>query len=183
LFDKEKVELVQDRWNPYTNLPIKDISEYCYTMRKVVNSDPSRIEAIKKLQTEHPKIIIFYNFNYELDILRELKDNLGFSLAEYNGHKHEPIPNTDKWIYLVQYTSGSEAWNCIETNCIVFYSMNYSYRTMTQSAGRIDRRNTKFKDLYYYTLKSSTSIDLSISKSLRNKEDFNEQKFLKGELK
>jgi superfamily II DNA or RNA helicase len=82
---------------------------------------------------------------------------------------------------LVQYTAGAEGWNCIETNAIVFYSQNYSYRAMTQAAGRIDRLNTPFEDLYYYTLRSTSQIDTAIAKSLRNKKDFNESLF-KGNI-
>lgn len=177
-FDKKKFDLVIKRWNPYEEKPIKDISEYCQVMRKVVNSDISRIEAIKKLIEKHQKVIIFYNFNYELFMLRSLKEELDIELAEYNGHKHEQLPTSQKWIYLVQYMSGAEGWNCIETNTIIFYSQNYSYRIMTQAAGRIDRLNTPYSNLYYYTLISLSSIDQAISKALKNKKDFNEHKFL-----
>lgn len=182
-FDKEKFDLVSNKkWNPYTNEPITNISNLCYIMRKVVNSDSRRIEAVKKLITKHPKVIIFYNFNYELDLLKELKENMRIDLAEYNGHKHENIPNSDRWVYLVQYTSGAEGWNCILTDTIIFYSQNYSYRTMTQAAGRIDRLNTPFKDLYYYHIHSASAIDFAIAKAIRNKKDFNENSFAKVDI-
>lgn len=176
------------RWNPYTNTPIKQGSEMFYTLRRIINSNESRIKAIKELITRHRKIIIFYNFNYELDILKKLKDDREVEIAEYNGHKHQPIPKSQKWCYLVQYISGAEGWNCIETNTIVFYSENYSYRMMTQAAGRIDRLNTPFAQLYYYHLISRSLVDQAIVTALQNKEDFNEtsfiksDKFLKGEL-
>lgn len=177
-FDKKKFDLVVKRWNPYEEKPIKDVSEYCHVMRKAVNSDESRLDAIKELVIKHQRVIIFYNFNYELFMLRTLKNDLDIDIAEYNGHKHEPLPTSLRWIYLVQYTSGAEGWNCIETNTIIFYSQNYSYRIMTQAAGRIDRLNTPFTDLYYYTLISNSTIDQAIAKSLRNKKDFNEHRFL-----
>ena len=183
-YDKEKFNLVyKDRWNPYTNKPIKDIGEYCHVLRKVVNSDPSRVASIIDLFWIHRKLIVFYNFNYELELLRVLNGYVGLGVAEYNGHKHEPLPTTEQWVYLVQYTSGSEGWNCIETNAVVFYSQNYSYRIMTQAAGRIDRLNTPFTKLYYYTLRSVSPIDQAIAKALVNKKNFNERKFLKGEFK
>jgi superfamily II DNA or RNA helicase len=166
-----------DRWNPFEKKPIKDIGEFCHLMRKVVNLDPSRVELIKELLSKHKKIIVFYNFNYELDLLRKLKGDSKVVVAEYNGHKHEAIPKSESWIYLVQYTSGAEGWNCIETNVIVFYSLNYSYRMMTQAAGRIDRLNTPFSELYYYTITTNTAIDLAITKALKNKKDFNESIF------
>ena len=178
-YDKDKFNtVIKDRWNPFDNEPIKDISQLCYTMRKVVNSDPSRLSKIKDILSQHNRIIIFYNFDYELEELRKLKDIC--SLAEWNGHKHEAIPKTEKWVYLVQYTAGAEGWNCIETNCIVFYSQNYSYKSMIQAAGRIDRLNSPYKDLYYYHLVSNSQIDLAIGKALKNKKDFNENKFYKN---
>lgn len=181
-FDKELFDLAaKKRWNPFSNKPIKDVSEYCHIMRKIVNSDSSRLDIIKELISKHRKIIVFYNFDYELDILRSLKDS-GFILSEYNGHKHEEIPESESWIYLVQYLSGAEGWNCIKTNVVVFYSQNYSYRIMTQAAGRIDRLNTPFGNLYYYHIKSNSLIDLAIEKALSNKKDFNENKFVKFKI-
>jgi hypothetical protein len=167
-----------DRWNIYTDEPIKEGSEAMYTMRRVVNSDHSRLEQICELVTKHSKLIIFYNFDYELEILRQLNDILEFPVAEYNGHIHEDIPQSEHWIYLVQYTAGSEAWNCIETNVVVFYSLNYSYRLMHQAAGRIDRMNTPFKNLYYYYLISDSDVDKRIRAALKDKKDFNEKKYL-----
>ena len=174
-FDKDKMKLVQsERWNIYEEHPIRSVAEYYYLMRKVVNSDPSRLDAIRKLIADHPRVIIFYNFDYELEILRKLSDEI--PVAEWNGHKHEPIPESDRWAYLVQYSSGAEAWNCVLTDTIIFYSLNYSYRIMTQSAGRTDRLNTKYKYLYYYRLLSRSYIDLAIVKALKSKKNFNEKK-------
>jgi 5'(3')-deoxyribonucleotidase len=179
-YDREKFkQVVANRWNIFKDQPIKDSSELCYTMRRIVNSDNERIEVVKKLILEHSKVIIFYNFNYELDILREVGAQMNIPIAECNGHKHENIPSTEKWIYLVQYNSGAEGWECIETDAIIFYSQNYSYKMMIQAAGRIDRLNTPFSDLYYYHLKSSSPIDAAISRVLESKQDFNEEKFIR----
>jgi hypothetical protein len=178
-FKKEPLDTVLlKRWNPYTEKPIKSISEVCYLMRKVVNSDPSRLEEITKIIKEHPKVIIFYNFDYELSMLKELGDTLKISTSEWNGHAHQEIPKTKSWIYLVQYTAGAEGWNCIETDTIIFYSQNYSYKTMVQAAGRIDRLNTPFTYLYYYHIKSNSIIDLAIARALKNKKNFNIHRFI-----
>jgi len=178
-FDREVfTSALVKRWNPYEQKPIKDISELCYVLRKIVNSDPSRLAAVINILMEHPKIIVFYNFNYEKDLLLKLAEDIQIPIAQWNGHKHEQIPETDKWIYIVQYAAGAEGWNCIETNVIVFYSQNYSYKATVQAAGRIDRLNTPFQDLYYYYLRSVSPIDLAIQKALKNKRNFNEHKFL-----
>lgn len=170
--------VMRDRWNYYENSPIQNVAELCYVARKVVNSDPSRVWVIKGIMKDHPKVIIFYNYDYELEILKNADWGKDVQLAEWNGHKHQPIPNGDAWIYLVQYAAGAEGWNCIETNTIIFYSLNYSYKIMVQSAGRIDRMNTPFTDLYYYRLKSSCPLDIAISRALRQKKNFNENKFV-----
>ena len=168
--------VVRDRWNPYTQEPIKDVSEMFRAVRKVVNSDPSRLEYIRKLLKCHPKLVIFYNFNYELEILRTLSEDTW--VGEWNGHKKEPIPFADTWIYLVQYVAGAEGWNCTETDAMVMYSMTYSYKNFIQAQGRIDRLNTKFTNLYYYVLASFSGIDEAIRKALSEKRSFNEQKFV-----
>lgn len=165
------------RWDPYKNEPIINAAGLCYVWRKIVNTDDSRQVVLLELFENHPKMIIFYNFNYELDILKEVFGNVACEVAEWNGHLHQPIPNGKSWVYLVQYTAGAEGWNCITTDTIVFFSQNYSYKVMQQAAGRIDRLNTRFIDLYYYHLKSRSGIDLAISRALSQKRNFNEGKY------
>jgi len=172
-------DVSRTRWNPYKNEPIQNAGELCYVWRKIVNSDESRQVAVLEIFENHPKVIIFYNFDYELEILKNLGFGSGVKIAEWNGHKHEPIPNSKSWVYLVQYTAGCEGWNCITTDTIIFYSQNYSYKVMVQAAGRIDRLNTPYTDLYYYHLKSRSGIDLAISKALKEKKNFNESKYVK----
>ena len=167
----------RDRWDPYKNEPILNAGGLCYVWRKIVNSDISRQIALMELFEKHPKMIIFYNFDYELDILKNLFEEMPIDVAEWNGHKHQEIPDSDSWVYLVQYNAGAEGWNCIKTDTIVFFSENYSYKVMQQAAGRIDRLNTPFTDLYYYHLKSKSGIDLAIARALREKKKFNETKF------
>ena len=171
-------DVFKKRWEPYKQEPIQQASSLCYILRRIANADESRQVALLELLEDHPKAIIFYNFDYERDILLNLGYAEGTKIAEWSGHAHQPVPTGDKWIYLTQYTSGCEGWNCITTDCIIFYSQNYSYKVMTQAAGRIDRLNTKFIDLYYYHLKSRSGIDLAISKALKEKKKFNETRCL-----
>ena len=171
-------EVSKTRWNPYKDKPIENASELCYVWRQIVNSDESRQTALLELAEEHPRMIIFYNYNYELDILKGLYYGKNVKIAEWNGRKHEPVPDCKRWVYLVQYTAGAEGWNCIKTDTIVFYSQNYSYKIMQQSAGRIDRLNTPFQHLYYFHLKSRSGIDLAISRALSQKKKFNERTYV-----
>lgn len=171
--------MIKNRWNPWTNAPIVNAAELCYSLRKIVNSDDSRQASLLELLEGHPRAIIFYNFDYELEILKDIYYGEDVHIAEWNGHKHQEIPRGDKWVYLVQYTSGCEGWNCITTDTIIFYSQNYSYKVLKQAEGRIDRLNSPYRDLYYYHLKSKSGIDLAISKSLKQKKKFNEGSFIK----
>lgn len=176
-FDEEEFNTVmKKRWNPYERRPIKDASEYYYLMRKVVNSDPRRIHVVMELLDIHPKTIVFYNFNYERDLLLSLGYELSIPTAEWSGHKHEDIPDSENWMYIVQYLAGAEGWNCVETNSMIFYSQSYSYRSTIQASGRIDRLNTPFIDLYYFHLRSKSFIDSAIKQAYDRKQNFNEPK-------
>lgn len=178
-FDKEIFNTIMlGRWNVYDKKPIKDAGELCYLMRRVVNSDPRRIDILAQFLEKHPRVIVFYNFNYERDLLLELGQKVNVKTAQWNGHKHEPIPKTKRWMYIVQYMAGAEGWNCIETDTMIFFSPNYSYKSTIQAAGRIDRLNTPFTDLYYYHLITKSPIDLDIQKAFNNKRDFNEKRFV-----
>lgn len=169
----------RDRWDPYKDKPIENPGSLCYLLRKICNSDESRVEELLRLSKVHKRLIVFYNFDYEKDILKSIKFGKGTIVAEWNGHAHEPVPDSEKWIYLVQYTAGCEGWNCVSTNAMVFYSQNYSYKVMEQAAGRIDRLNTKFTDLYYYILKSRAPIDIAVARAIKEKKQFNERSYTK----
>lgn len=178
-YDEVRYRLVHDRrWNVFEKTPIKDISSMCYLERKVVGTVPEKIKRLHSILKTHPKAIIFYNFDYERDMLLESFDGSDISVGEWSGHKHDDIPNGERWVYIVQYTAGAEGWNCIKTDTIIFFSMNYSYKIMLQAAGRIDRLNTPFIELHYYLLYSTAPIDVTIRKALRGKKNFNEKAYL-----
>lgn len=172
-------DAIRRRWDPYKDEPIQQASSLCYVLRKIVNSDESRAEVLLEILEDRKRAIIFYNFDYELDILLNLAYGEGIEVAQWNGHKHQPVPDGDRWVYLVQYSAGCEGWNCIKTDTIIFYSQTYSYKTLEQACGRIDRLNTPFVDLYYYHLRTRSGIDLAIYKALSTKKQFNEGKFIK----
>lgn len=175
--DKDLLKRVWvDRWHIYEDRPIHDMAEVFRVMRRLVNSDPSRLDMILKLLKSHDRLIIFYNFNYELDLLRTLEVDV--PVYEYNGHKKDPLPESDRWVYLVQYVAGAEGWNCTTTNATVLYSLTYSFKNFEQCQGRTDRLNTPYTDLFYYILMSNSVPDLAIKRALDSKENFNERKFV-----
>jgi hypothetical protein len=177
-YDESIVEkVVRGRWNPYESRPIRSLAEFFYVKRKAVYSDPSRVEAVRSRLKQHPRLIVFYNFDYELKALRTLAGEV--PVFEWNGHKHEEVPDSDRWLYLVQYTAGAEGWNCTTTDAMLFYSLTYSYKQWHQAHGRIDRLNTPFEMLHYYVLLSEADIDRAVMASLKAKHSFNEVRYAK----
>lgn len=177
-YDVDKFnKIYKNRWNFFEGQPVKDAAEMWRLMRRVVNSDQTRFDAVLDLMKIHPRLIVFYNFDYELDILRGL--GLHRATYELNGHRHDPLPDGDEWVYLVQYVAGAEAWNCTTTDAMVLYSLTYSYKNFMQCQGRIDRMNTDFVDLRYYLFVSNSVVDRGIRKSLDSKESFNERKYMR----
>ena len=179
MYDRGKYKKIfRDRWDVFENKPIEETGKLCYLLRRVVNEDEDRINALKVLLCDHPKVIIFYNYTPELNILRQVAKDMKFDIGEWNGEVHSEVPTSKKWVYLCQYTAASEGWNCITTDTIIFYSLSYSYKAITQAEGRIDRTNSPFDILYYYYLQSTAPIDLAIARALHEKRDFNERSFL-----
>lgn len=171
-------DTMRKRWDFDKQCPIETASDLCLALRKIVNSSDMRLYKLMEVIEERNKLILFYNFDYELEAIKECLTKIDIPFAEWNGHKHQDVPHGNKWVYLVNYIAGAEGWNCIRTDTTVFYSQSYSYKTMMQASGRIDRRNTPFTDLYYYHFKSRSSIDLAIAKALKEKKKFNESRFV-----
>lgn len=167
----------RDRWNVFEDRPVKDVAELFRVMRKVVNSDPSRLEMVRYLIESNKRMVVFYNFNYELEILRTLRHDIW--VLEWNGHKKDILPEADSWLYLVQYVAGAEGWNCTSTDAMILYSLTYSYKNFMQAQGRIDRMNTSYKSLYYYIFVSNSIVDRAIRSALSEKRSFNERKFMR----
>ena len=177
-YDEDSYSVVKDRrWNPFEEKPIRNASEYCSLCRKIVNSDERRAEALRSVVKSNRKLILFYSFDYELEIIERTLRDIGVPFSEWNGHRHQDIPDTDEWVYVLQYSAGAEGWECIETNVIAFYSLQYSYKILEQACGRIDRLNTRYRDLYYYHLFSDAPIDEAIRKCIKKKVVFNEKTF------
>ena len=175
-------KIMKDRWDIINDKPIENASSLCYALRRTINAHPSRAQAVLDIFKKHPKIIVFYNFDYELEILKGLDYGKGVEIKEWNGHNHDPLPKGKSWVYLVQYTAGNAGWNCITTDTIIFYSQNYSYKVMEQASGRIDRLNTPFKDLHYYHLKTHSAIDLAINRAIKEKKKFNETRWVQKRI-
>lgn len=179
-YDKELYnDTMRLRWDHIEECPIENVSKLTSCLRYIVNSDLRRKAALALLLEDIPKTIVFYNFNYELEIIKAVCNDLQINYREWNGQRHESVPKTKKWVYIVQYTAGAEGWNCTDTDTIIFFSMNYSYKVLEQAEGRIDRLNTPYTDLFYYYLTSKSPIDKAIRVAINKKTRFNENGWAK----
>lgn len=183
-YDSElSTRVIKDRWDVFKKEPLRDAGTMCLVLRRIANAEPKRLATAIDIVRRAEKCIVFYNYNYELEMLRESLEMASIPYSEWNGHRHEELPTGDKWCYLVQYTAGAEGWNCTSTDTVLFYSQNYSYKIMQQAAGRIDRMNTPFTDLYYYHLMSRSPIDIAIKRAIDTKKNFNERAFYDNEIR
>lgn len=171
--------VMRERWDPWDDCPIEETGKLLYLIRKVCYSDYSRITALNMIWIKKRCLIVFYNFNYELEMLRDYAEECNIKYKEWNGQKHEELPKGESWLYFVQYSAGCEGWNCTTTDTIILFSQTYSYRTLEQAMGRIDRINTPFQDLYYYHFRSNSPIDIAIWRKLKDKKNFNERSFIR----
>jgi len=170
--------VVKNRMDPWTEEPLRDAGGVCRILRKVVSDNDWRSEQAKRILSSNERVIVFYNYNYELDRILAVAESLGLPTAQWNGHRHDAIPGGDRWIYICQYTSAAEGWNCTSTDTVLFWSLNYSWRVTEQCEGRIDRLNTPYSRLKYYFLESKSSIDEAVRRSLNSKRVFNERAFV-----
>ena len=170
--------VVKNRMDPWTEEPLRDAGGVCRILRKVVSDNDWRSAEAKRILSSHERVIVFYNYNYELARILAVAESLGVPTGQWNGHRHDAIPRGDRWIYICQYTSAAEGWNCIDTDTVLFWSLNYSWRVTEQCEGRIDRLNTPYSRLKYYFLESDSSIDKAVRRSLSSKKVFNERAFV-----
>jgi len=170
--------VVKNRMDPWTEEPLRDAGGVCRILRKVVSDNDWRSAEAKRILSSNERVIVFYNYNYELDRILAVAESLGVPTAQWNGHRHDAIPAESRWVYICQYTSAAEGWNCTSTDTVLFWSLNYSWRVTEQCEGRIDRLNTPYSRLKYYFLESHSSIDEAVRRSLSSKKVFNERAFV-----
>ena len=170
--------VVKNRMDPWTEEPLRDAGGVCRILRKVVSDNDWRSAEAKRILSSHERVIVFYNYNYELDRILAVAKSLGLPTGQWNGHRHDAIPGGDRWVYICQYSSAAEGWNCTDTDTVLFWSLNYSWRVTEQCEGRIDRLNTPYSRLRYYFLESKSSIDEAVRRALNSKRVFNERAFV-----
>lgn len=137
-------------------------------------------EAFKDLlDSTDDRVIVFYNFWHELDVLEKLTDRP----KSYVNGKMRDLENYEKHdnsITFINYASGSSGLNLQKANKIVYFSLPLSCEFYMQSLKRIHRIGQE-KPCFYYFLIVGNSIEEKIQKALKRGEDYTNFLFEKGE--
>lgn len=143
----------------------------------------NKIEYIKDfVDSTNDNIIIFYNYDEELKLLKENIDKKTYlcngSIKDYpKKSEWDSIKNT---VTLANYKSGSEAVEFTYANIIVYFSPTESYTEYYQSYGRC-YRNGQTKKVTAYKFITDNTIEADIYKALDSKQDFNINLWLEKE--
>lgn len=150
-------------------------------LRQLCNSR-EKIEALKTLiESTEDRLIIFYNFNCELELLVQLVSKLKRPLSFINGSEKNLncYNNNGNSITLVQFQSGSSGVNLQKANKVIYYSPPVKSDFYEQSKKRIHRIGQS-STCCYWKLITSNSIEQRIYNTLDLKRDYTLKLFEKS---
>lgn len=142
-----------------------------------------RYSMIKELlESTNDRMVIFYNFNAELEQLKVICEELDKPISQVNGSVKDldNFENIDNTVLLVQYQAGAMGLNLQKANKIIYFSLTESSDLFEQSKKRIHRIGTT-QPCFYYILMCENSVEEDIYKSLLLKQDYNDALFKKLE--
>lgn len=132
------------------------------------------------LESTNDRLIVFYNFNSELERLKEICEKFDKPTSEVNGAKHDltNYNDCDNSVTLVQYQAGSMGINLQLSNKIIYFTPPLSSELFEQSKKRIHRIGQNHP-CFYYQLKCG--IEEKIYGTLAMRKDYTDKLF-EGEL-
>lgn len=143
-------------------------------INKQVSKEPfERLQAILETHNNE-RVVIFYNYNIELEMLKQLLSKLKRPTSEYNGARKDLKEFKGKYngVVLAHYKSASTGINdFVISNVMVFNSLPLSSIELTQSKGRIDRQGQGKKPMYYFII-PDTPVEKKIFEQITNGKDF-----------
>lgn len=130
------------------------------------------------LESTNDRLIVFYNFNAELDALKHISDMLGRVSSIVNGkvkdlYAYDQINDS---VTFIQYQAGAMGLNLQKANKIVYFTPPLSSELFEQSKKRIHRIGQD-KTCFYYYLTCKSSIEEKIYATLKMRKDYTEALF------
>ncbi|WP_368076685.1 SNF2-related protein [Clostridium tyrobutyricum] len=130
------------------------------------------------LESTEDRIIIFYNFNKELEIIKKLCEKLDKPISIINGAVKD-LDNFNQYnnsITLVQYQAGAMGHNLQKSNKIIYFSLPLQSELFEQSKKRIHRIGQE-KTCFYWYLITQNSIEEQIYQTLKERRDYTNKLF------
>lgn len=138
-----------------------------------------KLEAFRDLvESTNDRLIVFYNFNAELSLLKFIADETGRPISQVNGQLKE-LYQYEKYedsITFIQYQAGAMGLNLQKANRIIYFTPPLSSELYEQSRKRIHRIN-QTKTCFYYQLTCKDSVEEKIYKTLAMRRDYTEALF------
>lgn len=138
-----------------------------------------KLEAFRDLvESTNDRLIVFYNFNAELEALKGICESVGRSISLVNGQGRDLLSyeNDNSSITLIQYQAGAMGLNLQKSNRIIYYTPPLSSELFEQSKKRIHRIGQS-KTCFYYYLTCKGSVEEKIYKTLAMRRDYTEALF------
>ena len=138
-----------------------------------------KLQAFEDLiSSTQDRLLVFYNFNNELEILKNIAIKLEKPISEFNGEVKNlsNYENEENSVTFIQYQAGSMGLNLQKANKIIYFTLTETSELFEQSKKRIHRIGQE-KTCFYYLLICENSIEESILKSLEIKKDFTDDLF------
>lgn len=134
------------------------------------------------VESTQDRLIVFYNYNAELEALKRICDTLKRPYSQVNGQVKDlyAYENENNSITLIQYQAGAKGLNLQKANKIIYFTLTDKCEDWMQSQKRIHRIGQD-KTCFYYILMCKGSIEEDVYSALQRGTDFTDELFLEKE--
>lgn len=155
-------------------------------MRRLSSSyNDEKIEAVEDLlNSTDDRVVVFYQFKNDFEVLNALCRKLGKPVVAVNGDRNDirkagnAYETKENSVCLIQWQSGGYGLNLQKAHVGVFFSLTESYELYEQARGRIHRKGQE-NPVIYYNICAKGTIDEKIARALAAREDYDDKKFVK----
>lgn len=183
-FMKNRIVRVPNKQNVFVEL-VGDttLTKLLYARQLCGAYSNEKLKAFTDLvESTNDRLIVFYNFNNELEQLKYVCDALERPYSVVNGTDKDlyAYDNFNGSITLIQYQAGAMGLNLQKANKIIYFTPPLSSELYEQSKKRIHRIGQQFS-CFYYNLICTGSVEEKIYKTLEMRKDYTEALFERGD--